>query len=59
MKGIGKRSEILRNLNEKAGYDPEEEIALYEVGFNHLTFYGVYQDFFILTINSCHLCGRC
>lgn len=28
----GKPSEILARLNKMAGYDPEEEIGLYEVG---------------------------
>ncbi|KAI4308350.1 hypothetical protein L6164_031433 [Bauhinia variegata] len=30
VKSTGKPSEILKRLNELAGYDPEEEIALYE-----------------------------
>ncbi|KAK4275973.1 hypothetical protein QN277_018978 [Acacia crassicarpa] len=30
VRGNGKPSEILRKLNEMAGFDPEEEIALYE-----------------------------
>ncbi|XP_028806102.1 ubiquitin carboxyl-terminal hydrolase 12 isoform X1 [Neltuma alba] len=30
VKGTGKPLEILRKLNEMAGFDPEEEIALYE-----------------------------
>ena len=32
MKCTGKPLEILARLNEMAGYDPEEDIALYEVG---------------------------
>lgn len=32
MKCTGKPLEILTRLNEMAGYDPEEDIALYEVG---------------------------
>lgn len=32
MKSTGKPSEILTKLNEIAGYDPDEEIGLYEVG---------------------------
>lgn len=31
MKCTGKPLEILARLNEMAGYDPEEDIALYEV----------------------------
>lgn len=38
MKGTGKPSEVLRKLNQMAGHDPEEEIALYEVGLYCLTF---------------------
>ncbi|KAI5400566.1 ubiquitin carboxyl-terminal hydrolase 13, variant 5, partial [Lathyrus oleraceus] len=30
VKGTGKPSEILTRLNEMAGYDPEEDIVLYE-----------------------------
>lgn len=32
VKCTGKPSEILTRLNEMAGYDPEEDIILYEVG---------------------------
>jgi hypothetical protein len=32
VKCTGKPSEILARLNEMAGYDPEEDIVLYEVG---------------------------
>jgi len=32
VKCTGKPLEILTRLNEMAGYDPEEDIALYEVG---------------------------
>ena len=31
MKSTGKPSEILTRLNKMAGYDPDEEIGLYEV----------------------------
>lgn len=31
VKGIGKPIEILGKLNEMAGYDPDQEIELYEV----------------------------
>lgn len=32
VKSTGKPSEILTKLNEMAGYHPDEEIALFEVG---------------------------
>jgi len=31
VKSTGKPSEILTRLNKMAGYDPDEEIGLYEV----------------------------
>lgn len=34
VKTNGKPTEILTKLNEMAGYAPDEEIELYEVGFH-------------------------
>lgn len=38
VKSTGKPSEILTRLNEMAGYDPDEEIGLYEVGLYYLVY---------------------
>lgn len=39
VKGTGKPSEILTRLNEMAGYDPEEDIVLYEVGLYYFLYF--------------------
>jgi hypothetical protein len=51
----GTPSEILTRLNELAGYDPDEEIKIYEVGFCFLIYFYLLCNFIKLKLGSLFL----